>query len=557
MTELACRFCGAPGPHAVVATLAYSAGDLPLYACTACGTRFFPAVDAMLHVLDWESGLAVRSNLELGEALAAAAGLLATLPLPPGSRALHLGSGLGVAVDMAVRVCGWKAYGFETGGRAETAIRLFGETRLFNEEISDDTLPEGMFDVILATHVLERQGRPRAFLTALRARLKEGGMLLLDATDGAPLTAGLDAAALAHRTGPGMNYVLPTALALLAALRETGFTDLRVETTVPWLRVLARLNAPLPAPRPEATLRRDYASAVLESAVAGSALWNGAAYLALVEHAAAGDLAAAYAVYARLSAAWKTSFGLDMGDAETLAGPVEQVLADAPPAAFAAPLCLGPVLLARTHLALATPDATSVQVLRWQRAAYRAAVSAQRFLRFYTLQNGGLAQTILFARQGIAAQLVRLAPSLAPDLAAGLSRPSRTALDAVLCPEASFPASHAARHFIDAVAGQRPAEALRWAHALPADIPGTLAPWPVLVADVLYCLGVLALTAQADPAEAQNWFMRMAAFCAAHPALSARLDQALHHTAMATSATPPRTSRDCAATVVDCTLGHG
>jgi len=534
--ETCCPFCGDAGEHSKIASLPAIGGEMGLFACTACGTRFFPmSADIGKMSRDWESAAAIRMNFELGRVIPGTAALLSKVEAPPGARLLHLGSRFGLGVAMARHVLGWTAYGVDSGAMADEAERLFGADWLFAQDLDEYSLPDGQFDVLIVSHLLEVVENPRHLLAELRERLTPGGTLLLEVLDGAQLVSTMERGELNARATPGHIRAISTAGALRDALAASGFGAVRVEQAGLHLHVLARLlPGPLPAPPParEQDYRRRFALALLDIQPPASWLWNGAARMAFAELAAAGELGAAYALFARIADVWRAAFALDLHQPATLVE-VSAVLADAPPVLPAFPLCLATVLLTRAHLAEALPEAGPVQRLAWYRGAYTTAVMAVRELRAYAALDGALALTVALARAGMAAQLGALAPALVPELMAGLSQSSGTALDDIILPQLVFAPETLAGTFVQSLVEGRVWEATRVETALPADLGAALAAHPALLVDTLFCRGVAALNVHGAPAAARGWFEQMAAVVAAHPALAAKAALAREHIALA------------------------
>ena len=108
--------------------------------------------------------------------------LLERYGIPSGARLLEVGCGHGDFLRQAVRR-GLKVTGVEYSAHACEVARekLDGVGEVIHGEIGDLPLPADLdgFDACVLADVLERVRDPRAFLAAVRARLKPGGILFV------------------------------------------------------------------------------------------------------------------------------------------------------------------------------------------------------------------------------------------------------------------------------------------------------------------------------------------------------------------------------------------
>jgi SAM-dependent methyltransferase len=129
---------------------------------------------------------------------------------PPGRRVLDVGCGTGFLLErLAGR--GWSGVGIDLSPESvaiarERLRRLGGEDRLSVAVGSAYEPPEGPFDVIALTDVLEHLEEPRRCLAALRERLAPGGLVVV----GTPNRRSLPGARrwLAERGVPGLRLSL-------------------------------------------------------------------------------------------------------------------------------------------------------------------------------------------------------------------------------------------------------------------------------------------------------------------------------------------------------------
>jgi len=92
---------------------------------------------------------------------------------------LDVGCGTGDFLSVAESL-GWQTWGIEASSFAAEIARARSQARIINAYLADTDLPEGYFDVIHASHVIEHLPDPLAAMIQLRSALKEEGCILVE-----------------------------------------------------------------------------------------------------------------------------------------------------------------------------------------------------------------------------------------------------------------------------------------------------------------------------------------------------------------------------------------
>src|SRR5262249_38741839 len=198
-----CRVCG--NTDSSFAFEAESVGDTgqPLrrfFACDRCGTLLDStnvgppyAADAALDLTD--SAPHVKFYLEVAAGVIAFAGFVSMLRQALGSgahrkalRLLDVGSAFPFLVSMAGSL-GWDGTAVEPSGTGRLGGKILG-VPVPNCFLEDTDLPEGAFDAIVSSEVIEHVGDPQGFVAILTRYLATDGVLLLTTPNGELLRGG-------------------------------------------------------------------------------------------------------------------------------------------------------------------------------------------------------------------------------------------------------------------------------------------------------------------------------------------------------------------------------
>jgi FkbM family methyltransferase len=237
-----CRICGGAESTFVFEAEAIGGdGGEPrrFFACGRCGslldaTNMGPpyAADAGVDLTDGAPH--VKFYLEVAAGVIAFAAFLCLLRqvLGPGAqrkglRLLDVGSSFPFMVSMAGSL-GWDGTAVEPSGTGRLGGKILG-VPVLNCFLEDTDLPEGAFDVIVSSEVIEHVGDPPAFVANLARYLVPDGVLLLTTPNGELLRGGPAAEREWHdglSPGHHLNLVSPGALTEL--LGKHGLHDVRI-----------------------------------------------------------------------------------------------------------------------------------------------------------------------------------------------------------------------------------------------------------------------------------------------------------------------------------------
>jgi SAM-dependent methyltransferase len=219
-----------------------------LLSCRECRTLYIAALPGSEESEDYdgyygEGNLAVPEFIDrrLDEIVADFA------PYRRTGRLLDVGCGAGTFLRAAARA-GWEAVGVEVSKPAAEHNRAAG-FEVFNGFLEEARYPEGHFDVVIASEVLEHVPEPGAMLREILRVLRPGGLLWATTPNG----RGLSARALGlgwSAVSPPEHLHLFSRHAARALLAEAGFGRVRVVTEganpVELLRALRR-HGPAPS----------------------------------------------------------------------------------------------------------------------------------------------------------------------------------------------------------------------------------------------------------------------------------------------------------------------
>lgn len=200
----------------------------PMMRCRACGTLYVAQLPAASDTEDYDSyysedNLAVPDfiNRRLDEIIAGFSSY------KRGGRLLDVGCGAGTFMQ-AARRSGWEAVGVEVSATAAEHNRAEG-FEVFNGELAEARYPEGHFDVVVLSEVLEHVSEPREMLREVLRVMRPGGLLWATTPNG----QGFSARALGLKwsaVSPPEHLHLFSRGAVESLLTEVGFARARVVT---------------------------------------------------------------------------------------------------------------------------------------------------------------------------------------------------------------------------------------------------------------------------------------------------------------------------------------
>ncbi|HVF67295.1 MAG TPA: class I SAM-dependent methyltransferase [Pyrinomonadaceae bacterium] len=196
--------------------------------CRACGTLYVAELPGAGELEDYDSyygeeNLAVPEfiNRRLDEIIAGFE------PYKHTGRLLDVGCGAGTFMQAARRAA-WDAVGVEVSATAAEHNRAKG-FEVFNGELADARYPEGRFDVVVLSEVLEHVEEPRAMLGEVLRIMRPGGLLWATTPNG----RGFSARALGLKwsaVSPPEHLHLFSRGAVESLLVGVGFVRARVVT---------------------------------------------------------------------------------------------------------------------------------------------------------------------------------------------------------------------------------------------------------------------------------------------------------------------------------------
>jgi len=143
--------------------------------CGACSTVFTTGLPSELEAQDYD-GYYDESNLEVPEFIKQR-----TQEIVSGfedyrqqNRLLEIGFGAGTILD-AARDAGWDVFGQEISKSAVDHAKARG-FNVFHGELHDAHYPDGSFDVVIASEIIEHLSEPEKMLAEVKRILRPGGV---------------------------------------------------------------------------------------------------------------------------------------------------------------------------------------------------------------------------------------------------------------------------------------------------------------------------------------------------------------------------------------------
>ena len=235
-----CRVCGSAETNsAFVVESTWHEGEQQrrFFTCGRCGTLLDatnkgPSYTEDVHAVLTDRAPHVKYCIEVSASVFALATFLCLVRRALGSsrpkpRLLDVGTAFGFLVSMADAM-GWEAVGVEPAGIGRLGGQILG-VRIVTGLLEDAGLPEGAFDVVICSEVIEHVRDPRAFMGTLARFLSPDGIMLITTPNGGLLRDGPGAdQQWQEGMAPGHHLNLMSAEALTLLFREQGLHDSRV-----------------------------------------------------------------------------------------------------------------------------------------------------------------------------------------------------------------------------------------------------------------------------------------------------------------------------------------
>jgi len=151
-----------------------------------------------------------------------------------GGRILDVGAANGVFLS-AARETGWEVHGLELAASSVAEARRAFGLELVRATLETSSYPDGYFDVIHLSHVLEHLNRPLVSLRRAHALLKPGGIIFIEVPNEFGELFNLVRCGVLRRAPlvysvPTPHVYFYTAATLSAMVRKAGFRGEKLET---------------------------------------------------------------------------------------------------------------------------------------------------------------------------------------------------------------------------------------------------------------------------------------------------------------------------------------
>lgn len=286
-----------------------------LFECSDCGTLHYPDARPFEYESRKDADIARKFYLEVGAGLDAMIAPLAWAEPEKVSSYLEVGGGYGFSVDFASRALGWRARNIDPSFIAGVGAKDLGHDHVPEYLSADNPLPDGPFDRVLSSEVIEHVNDPDPFLAALASAVSPDGALVVTTPDAAAVTRDASLDALRPIIVAGHHLVVFTADGLVRALNRAGFPHVSVKEGDSTLYAVASRH-PVEVDftaRPERTKYRAYLKQRRDSLAPDPALFAGFAVRYLKECVHSGSWDEADEALAAMTRRWKADFGFDMG----------------------------------------------------------------------------------------------------------------------------------------------------------------------------------------------------------------------------------------------------
>lgn len=291
-----------------------------LYACGPCGTLHYPDAPAFEYESRKEADIARKFYVEIGAGLDAMIAPLAWAEPERVKSYLEVGGGYGFSVDFAARGLGWRSANIDPSFIARTGAADLGHKHLPEYLSAENPLPDGPFDRVLSSEVIEHVSNPDPFLAALVSALGEDGALIITTPDAGAVHPGASLDAMRLIIAAGHHLVIFSAKGLEAALRRAGMAHVSVIARDQTLYAVAA-RKPVEVDftaRPDREVFRKYLKARRDALSEDPTLHAGFAVRLLKESVHAGAWDEAREALENLSARWRQDYGLDLGAPQSI-----------------------------------------------------------------------------------------------------------------------------------------------------------------------------------------------------------------------------------------------
>jgi SAM-dependent methyltransferase len=395
-----CPVCGSDCGKAAVLTMPSLADPrrarlVTFLRCEACSSLFSEdrvPFEYELALSPW----AGEYYLEQGAGLDAMIEPILRLPPQPQRSLLEVGCGFGFALHFARHQRGWVVRGIDPSPIAAEGRRVLG-LDIRSAYLSETARPDGIYDVILASEVIEHLPVAAPILQTMRACLSPSGVLALTTPDAACVSPASDLGSLIPALSPGHHLTLYSATGLERALRAAGFISVRIERRgaglVAWAsqqRLVLR-----PPTEDDRTAYEKWLAAAADDPALPDSLRQGMACRLLKARVHAGTMTTERALFAKIAGSCRERFGLDLSDPPRLSADTVRAMLGSTPRRI--PYYLPGLLHCRGVIELSGDS--PAEAADWFDAAERVARGCCDFYRGHGVDDGETSDLVRQARR--------------------------------------------------------------------------------------------------------------------------------------------------------------
>lgn len=291
-----------------------------LYRCRPCGTLHYPDAPVFAYESRKDADIARKFYIEVGAGLDAMIAPLAWAEPETVKSYLEVGGGYGFSVDFAARGLGWRAANIDPSFIARTGASDLGHAHLPEYLSAENPLPNGPFDRVLSSEVIEHVPDPDPFLAALASAVAKTGALVITTPDAGAVYEGASDDALRPIIVAGHHLVIFTATGLKHALERAGFDHVSVIARDQTLYAVASshpIDVDFTA-RPDREIYRRYLRDRRDALAEDPTLHAGFAVRLLKECIHSGQWDAARDAHDDLATRWRRDYGFDFSSPESI-----------------------------------------------------------------------------------------------------------------------------------------------------------------------------------------------------------------------------------------------
>jgi SAM-dependent methyltransferase len=402
---ISCPVCGSDcGKTAVLTTPSVADPQrrqlVTFLRCDACASLFCEdrvPFEYELALPSW----AGEYYLEQGAGLDSMIDVVLHLPPEPKRAMLEIGCGFGFALHFARQQRGWIVRGMDPSPIAAEGRRVLG-LDIRSAYLTATSHWEDVYDVILASEVIEHLPLAGSVLRTLRAGLSPAGVLALTTPDAACVNPATDLGTLIPALSPGYHLTIYSATGLEHELRTAGFAAVKIERRGAGLVAWAS-QQPLclrPPTKDDRAAYENWLATVADDPTLPASLGEGMVCRLLKTRVHAGAMTTAGDLFTKIAGSCRERFGLDLSEPPRLSAEISREMLGSTPRRI--PYYLPGLLYCRGMIEM-SGDSPG-EAAGWFDAAERVARGCCAFYRGHGVDDGETADLV-----GISARLALLA----------------------------------------------------------------------------------------------------------------------------------------------------